>query len=192
MPYPPHWPNRDALLDAILVSITQSGFTHWSLRTLATHLGVSTYTLTYHFGSKEQLIGVVLTRFEGQMQAMMREWAKEPSMATAHLLQRYWDWLVAPEHTSFGQVFFEIYGQALRRPDQFGHFLQSGFPAWNRQLQQQLERDGVRSPSPTIVASILVASVTGLYLDWLTLHETARTSQTIAYLCQWVNSLIGQ
>lgn len=192
MPRVSNWPSRAVLEETILSFIAEHGLTQWSLRTLATHLGVSTYTLTYHFGSKEQLIGVILTNFENRMQSMMAEWAQEQKMTTSALIQRYWEWLLLPENTSFGQTFFEIYGQALRNPAQFAPFLASGFPSWMELLQQRLELEGLHTPSPAILSSILVSSVTGLYLDWLTLHDTRRTTETIEYLCQWVNDLLSQ
>ena len=192
MPHPSNWSSRDALEDAVLTFIVQQGLTQWSLRSLADHLGVSTYTLTYHFGSKEQLLGVILARFETQMQAMMQTWALETGMTTSMLLRRFWEWLLVPERTSLGQTFFDIYAQALRHPEQFAQLLASGFPAWNTMLQQRLEKDGLPQSSSVVVASILVSSVTGLYLDWLTLHDTTRTTQAVTYLCQWVDTLLRQ
>ncbi|MGI9607470.1 MAG: TetR/AcrR family transcriptional regulator [Acidimicrobiales bacterium] len=64
----PNPQRREELLSEILEYVEKHGLADLSLRPLANALGTSTYTLTYQFGSKEELLDSILSAIEAREQ----------------------------------------------------------------------------------------------------------------------------
>jgi AcrR family transcriptional regulator len=79
-------PNPDRkpeLLEAVVGYVAEHGLGDLSLRPLAEALGVSTYTLVYHFGSKEQLVVEVLASVEARQKVLVERWSRASPTSTS-------------------------------------------------------------------------------------------------------------
>src|SRR5271154_3690532 len=66
---PPLPGRREELLDAAVRVMSERGIEALSLAQLAEALGFSTYALTYHFGTREELLAAVAEHVETRLQA---------------------------------------------------------------------------------------------------------------------------
>src|SRR5215467_4319499 len=90
---------REELEDAAVEYVLAHGIGDLSLRPLADALGVSTYSLVYHFGSKEGLTAAVMARIEERERQMAAAWIGGPgSVSPAQVMRRYWrEWCLPEE-----------------------------------------------------------------------------------------------
>ena len=89
----PNPQRKQDLLEEIVTYLGEHGIGDMSLRPLAKRLGTSTYTLTYQFGSKDQLLADAVDFAQARQLGVIGQWAAEsPAPSAAELLRRYWDW----------------------------------------------------------------------------------------------------
>jgi AcrR family transcriptional regulator len=90
---------REQLEDAVIDYVLTHGIADLSLRPVAEALGVSTYSLVYHFDSKEGLIAAVMARIESREREMTAGWLAEDPVTTtpAAIMRRYWDEWCLPD-----------------------------------------------------------------------------------------------
>ena len=71
--------------------LCEHGIGALSLRPVAADLGVSTYVLTYHFGSKEQLLAEAIEHVEGEQRLLVARLDDDAGDAgLGERLRRYW------------------------------------------------------------------------------------------------------
>ena len=149
---------RDQLLEATVDYAVEHGLVDLTLRPLAHALGVRPNTLVHHFGSKEELLSAVLNGVRDRLRTMRAQIAddaeQDPRVAV-------WEWTSNDQRLSFFRSFFEAYGLALRRPEQFRPFLERVVSDW----LPRTEAAG---------ATLELATMRGLLLDLLTTGERDR------------------
>lgn len=176
MARPPDPRRREELLEGAVDYVVANGISDLSLRPLAVALGTQAPVLLHHFGSKEQLIGELLGRVRDRMRAYGRS-AEATSRRSG--LGAVWAWVSDPDHAPLMRLFFETYGLALRRPDQYPDFLRHAVRDW---LDEPL------AAVDEISATLAIATVTGLLLDLLTTGERARVESAMdrfLFLLRW-------
>ena len=92
----PNPQRKHDLLDEIVVYLGRPGIGDLSLRPLAKCLGTSTYTLTYQFGSKDQLVADAVRHALAASQSVA-ELAAEAGARPPELVRRLWSWCTSPE-----------------------------------------------------------------------------------------------
>lgn len=91
----------DVMLDIPLYSMT--------FRSVAARLDVSPFTLVYHFGTKDDLVGEVVDAICGeQLEALVAADLGSASV-DAYLdgVKRYWDWSMLPRNCQLQRLVFE-------------------------------------------------------------------------------------
>ena len=157
---------KAALLDAVVDYLCRMGIADVSLRPLAKVLGVSTYVLIYHFGSREGLLAQALGSVEQRQRRMIVAWAEaEPAASTADLVERWWGWCSDPEHLPLIRLTIEATALEGTR---------SGLPAalrtrlvseWVDLLASALRAERRSAAQARAEATLLNASLVGLALD---------------------------
>jgi AcrR family transcriptional regulator len=171
---------RDEIETAVLHYVLEHGIADLSLRPLAEALGVSTYTLVYHFGSKDGLIAAVLGALEDRLREQLGAWVVGTATSPSVLLRRLWGWATAPESRVQSRLFFELYGLALQQPERFpGLLKRAGTGSWVAFLQQLLAQSGLVEAEAELAATLVVTTIVGLQLDLLTTGDLQRTSAAI-------------
>ena len=166
MPRRPNPERRQELEDAIVRYVLTHGISDLSLRPLAEALDVSTYSLVYHFGSKEGLIAAVMARIEEQERAMTTAWMEEPGdTSPAGIMRRYWkEWCLPDELAPYHRLFYEVYALSLQQPDRFPGFLERGAIPWLPFIRNLALRSELSEGDADLVASLMASTVAGALL----------------------------
>src|SRR3954471_3954930 len=87
---PPLEGRRDEILDAAVDVMAVRGIEGTSLATLAVELGLSTYALTYHFGSKEGLLQAIALHVEEHLRREFDGLSQLEDRSVGGLVRGYW------------------------------------------------------------------------------------------------------
>jgi AcrR family transcriptional regulator len=176
----PNLERRPELLEQVIAWLCEHGLGDLSLRPLARALGVSTYALVYHFGSREGLIAAALGELERRQRALISGWlAAGGSASTAELIERYWTWCSAPENLPVMRLVIEAATLEATR---------SGLPAslrerlvtdWVDLIAAGLRAEGLPAAEARSLASIANAAVIGLTLDRIATGDRRRTDRAL-------------
>jgi AcrR family transcriptional regulator len=155
---------RAELLEGAIDYAVEHGLADLTLRPLAEALGVMPNTLTHHFGSKEELLSQILNGVRDRLREMRAGLAADPRRDP---IKAVWQWTADERREQFFRSFFEAYGMALRRPEQFEPFL------------ARVVSDWIGSANPE-AATLELAVLRGLLLDLLTTGERERVEAALA------------
>jgi AcrR family transcriptional regulator len=160
----------------VIAELVRSGLAGVSLRPLATALGVSTYTLSYHFGSKEQLLAEALAHVEEEQRRLVAGWTAElgSEADAAAVIERYWAWLSRPENLGQVRLVFEVLTSpqgAELVPAEHRRELMSG---WVELIAGELLTHGVPKRVATTEATIAASALAGMVLDLLATGDQRR------------------
>ncbi len=100
----PNPQRREELLDEILAYVQRNGLANLSLRPLANALGTSTYTLTYQFGSKQELLASILDELRRRERRAPHN--SEP-MPLADRIEALWAFVQTVEGRAFHRLRLE-------------------------------------------------------------------------------------
>jgi len=157
---------RDALFDRCVAYLEETGFSHLSLREIATGVGTSHRMLIYHFRSRDELLAEVVERID----AVQRD-ALADLMSTARDLPEasrlFWQRISDPALAPATRLFFEIYAHALYDRPWTAQFRASVITAWRQPLVDVLVEHGYPPAEAERRARLGVAATRGLLLDLL-------------------------
>jgi AcrR family transcriptional regulator len=181
MPRRPNPKRREQLESAVVDYVLAHGIADLSLRPVAEALGVSTYALVYHFGSKEGLIAAVMGHIESRQRGMTEAWQRDPAYASpAAILRRYWDeWCLPDELLPYHRLFYEIYVLSLQQPNRFPGFLEEGANPWLPFIGDLSRRAGVTEAEANLVASLMISIVLGALLVLLGTHDKELATRSV-------------
>jgi AcrR family transcriptional regulator len=156
---------RRELLERATDYVIEHGIAQMSLRPLADALDTQAPVLLHHFGSKEQLVALLLT----EVRARLRHVARAAVVEGDDPVDAVWRWATDPAHDALYRTFFEAYGLALRDPAAYQSFLDTVVTDWLAELGQG---------GDPIAATALIALVRGLLLDLLATGDSERVNAT--------------
>lgn len=187
MPRKPNPQRREELEAAVADYVLRSGIADLSLRPVAEAIGVSTYSLVYHFGSKEGLVSAVLAHIEERERAMTARCMAEPADTTlGDLMRRYWkEWCLPGELEPYHRLFYEVYALSLQQPGRFPGFMERGAIPWLFTLRDFARRSGLDEGAAHATAAFMASSVLGALLVLLGTgdRETATAAVEAAAAC---------
>jgi AcrR family transcriptional regulator len=172
-------PNPDRkpeLLRAVVVELARTGLAGVSLRPLASALGVSTYTLSYHFGSKEQLLADALAHVEDEQRRLVGRWTEElgSEANAAAVIGRYWAWVSRPENLGQVRLVFEVLTSPQGADLVPAEHRRSLMSAWVELIAGDLHAHGVPKRQATTEATIAASALAGMVLDLLATGDQRR------------------
>jgi AcrR family transcriptional regulator len=181
------------LLAAVVDELAQRGLGDVSLRPLATALGVSTYTLSYHFGSKEGLLAEALEYVEAQQAELVRQWTYELGQAhgadAASLVERYWGWVSQPENLARVRLVFDAIASPASSELLAPGLRRRLMSAWVELIGDELRRAGLPRPRAITEATLAASALAGMVLDLLATGDQRRLGPAARALGQHLNSL---
>lgn len=170
---------RDELLDAVVDYAIEHGLAELSWRPVAAGLGVSPTTLVHHFGTKEQMLQVILERLRQRMFAATdAATGTHPDLATA--ARAVWTRASDPRQQAEFRLFFAVYGRALQAPQQFADFLDHVITDWMTSLCEAQLPD-TDPDTATRTATLVIATIRGLLLDLLATGDRDRVQAGAEY-----------
>lgn len=161
---------RTSLLEQAETFFEANGLTGHSLRSLAKSFDSSHRMLQYHFGTKEGLILEVLeTARERSSESVQRALTSGNNFTTDEL------WRAFLSDESGAKLMYQGLGLALADPDNFGSYAQNTAADWNELATGWLTSRG-ETGDLEVRATIIVATLRGLFLDLATIGDIDRVS----------------
>ena len=162
---------RDALLVRCLTVLRETGFSHLSLRDIATRVGTSHRMLLYHFGSREGLLAAVVEAVEAEQRAALAGLVADGDLERAN--RAFWERLADPALAPAERLFFEVYAQALYGREWTATFRTAVIDAWEGPLVEMLGGGGLDEDAARAYARLGLAVTRGLLLDLLLTGDRA-------------------
>ncbi len=151
---------RDALLGAVIESVTRHGLGARSLRDVAADAGTSHRMLIHHFGSRDGLLVAIVEAVEARQREVMRAAPTDDP----HALAAMWRQLTDPRMRPFERLFFECYARGAQGEEPFDRLLPALVDDWLALSPRGRARD---------VARLQLAVVRGLLLDLVATDDRA-------------------
>lgn len=157
---PPKVGRREEILDQAVEVLAGRGVEGLTLHELANGLGLSTYALTYHFGSKDGILEAVALHVERRLQTEFAALAALEDVSVEGLVRGYWAGYGEVGAASSTRLWLEIGLLAVREPERFPGFLDTMVDGWRRLVASLLPNH----PDAEAIGNIAFAAMSGLEL----------------------------
>lgn len=105
---------REELLDACLQHVADTGFSDFSLRSVAAAVGTSHRMLSHHFGSKDGLERAIIERIRDLLTAPLQETESQAQNLTARqLIEGTWNAMTNPASLPILRLYFDLSSKAM-------------------------------------------------------------------------------
>lgn len=185
---PPLEGRREEILDAAVEVMAVHGIEATSLNQLADELGLSTYALTYHFGSKEGLLVAIADHVGHHLRGeftWLHDVVETGEVNVGALVRGYWANYGQGGAAGSTRLWLEIGILASRDPERFPGFLDAMIDGW-RGLIASFVPD---HPMVQEIASITFATLLGLELVEMAKPGTVTSSTIDAVVGMFERSL---
>ncbi|WP_436772653.1 TetR/AcrR family transcriptional regulator [Yinghuangia sp. YIM S09857] len=184
----PNPERRPEILRAVVDELARTGLGDLSLRPLAGALGVSTYTLSYQFGSKEELLRAVLEFVEAEQVATARGAVGDAAGDVGAVVTAYWNWVAVPEHLARVRLVFEALTIPRVADLLAGDFRARLMSAWVDLLAGDLVVAGMPREDAEAEATIAASALAGMLLDLLATDDRERLGRAARRLADQLRS----
>lgn len=155
---PPKVGRREEILDQAVDVLTVRGLEGLTLAGLAQALDLSTYALTYHFGSKDGLLEAIVLHAEQRLQKEFAVLAAPTEASVAGLVSGYWEGYGHVGSAASTRLWLEIGLMAVRDPERFPGFLDTMVDGWRRLVASLLPGH----PDAEQIGNLAFATMSGL------------------------------
>ena len=171
---------REALLCAILEHLGDASLTGLSFRVLARSLGVSTYSLVYHFGTRDQLISEIVRTIAERQKSAEPHLDADPGIEQ-HLdqLRASFDWQLQPENIDLQRLEFEAAMLEALAPHEHTH-TKAVFAFWMDETERTLIALGLDAKDAAVEARILNNLFYGFQYDLVVNNDTEAATTAFA------------
>jgi AcrR family transcriptional regulator len=162
---------KPALLSQTLEYLLDKPLASLSFRTLAKALDVSTFTLVYHFGTRDELVHEIVRAISERATFIEFELEQNETLDTyMEGLEHSWAWTLEPRNRQLQRLEFEAGMLEALYPEQytFGRELHSW---WQRIGRESLVRFGLSEADAEVEARLLVDSLQGIQYDLVLTHD---------------------
>ena len=153
-----------------------------SLRPMASAIGTSARLLIYHFGTKERLLieamGIIRMQARAGVEVMLRDAPMDGDLG--ELVRGFWRWCTSARNRPYLRLLFEVHGLALQYPKTYAGYLEGSVKHWIDLLSAAL-RPRLGREAET-VATLIVGTIDGLLMDYLSTGDLKRTTRAIESL----------
>jgi len=168
MPRHPDPLRKPQLLGEILDYLLDKSLASVSFRTIAQALDCSTYTLVYHFGSREQLLSEIVAAVSTRatvIDDLMRDSSNTIDRYFAGL-EESWQWTLQPRNRQLQRLEFEAALIEALEPSTHT-FSRSLFDTWLRIGREALASLGMKPAEAELEARLVVDTFYGIQYDFV-------------------------
>jgi AcrR family transcriptional regulator len=168
MPRHPDPLRKPQLLGEILEYLLDKSLASVSFRTIAQALGCSTYTLVYHFGSREQLLSEIVTAVSTRATVIDDLMRKASNTLDRYFagLEESWEWTLQPRNRQLQRLEFEASLIEALEPSTHT-FSRSLFDTWHRIGRDALTSLGIKPAAAEVEARLVVDTFYGIQYDFV-------------------------
>ena len=172
---------KPALLAQIVDFLLDKPLSALTFRTLATGLGVSTYTLVYHFGTRSELVREIVVAVSERQDAVVAAIARESGDQAEHLdnLRRSWQLSLDERSQQLRRLEFEA-ATLESREHGYGRVSRGLFDRWLTTGIDALVGMGIQRDEASLEARIMVDTIYGLHYDLMVTNDADRVSAAFA------------
>jgi AcrR family transcriptional regulator len=186
MPRTPDPDRRPEILDAIVDYIAENGISDLSLRPLAKALGHSTFVLTYHFGDKDGLVDAAFEHFEAKQRELLVSWTGwTDAHGLGETIRRFWRWMLTDRNVKVLRVGFE-----MATADAGAGFARRISEDWVEFVAEYLVGRGLDRRTARRDATVHVATINGLLLDYMTTGDRKRVDAALDHYASRIDAFV--
>ena len=180
----PNPQRREELLEKTLEYVMERGLASLSLRPLANALDTSTYTLTYQFGAKREIVSAIMEALTAAEAAS--PWANA-SISAGQRVKEVWAASSDPDQVGQQRLLYEQI--TVGSLEELEEHAAARLTARRKALETSFVQAGM-SPDEAITGATLVcATVDGLVLDLLATGDTEPLDRAAAWLVERIDDL---
>jgi AcrR family transcriptional regulator len=168
MPRQPDPSRKPQLLGEIIEYLLDKSLASVSFRTIAQALGFSTYTLVYHFGTREQLVSEIVAACSTRAAVIDLQMRDSSDTLESYFagFDQSWEWTLKPRNRQLQRLEFEAALIEALEPDRHT-FSRSVFATWVRIGQEALTKLGVDHDAAEVEVRLLVDTFYGIQYDFV-------------------------
>ncbi len=168
---------REELLEATAAYLLENGVSNLSLRPLAASIGTRARLLIYHFGSRDALVSAALSVILGRVQ---QDFFSIHSGATlGRTLLKFWRAATEPANEPYLRLMLEVHGVAFHNPNIYGQYRRESLESWKSLVAEKLDKRKMTRRQREDLATLVIAVVDGLLLDYLATGDLKRTTRAL-------------
>ena len=180
---PPAGSRAEAMLTRVVAHLRARGSVDISLRQLAVEIGTSHRMLRYYFGTRENLLGIV-------MMQLSKEYIAHFSGATpttrVETIDAVWTRFLDPNNRLQTQILFSLSAAVAERPELEAPGLTADFDHFAAVLSAFGRAEGLDPGTAHREARAIVSSLLGLYLDFFVSRDLELIQASFETLRGWV------
>ena len=173
-----------AVLLEVIEYVRREGRVDLSLRQLAQGANTSHRMLGYYFGSREQLLGLVMRQLSAEYIA---KFAGRRPTTRVGVIEGTWSSFKDPNNRLQTQLLFTLAAAAAESPDIEIPALTSDLDNLTMALTAFGTAEGLPPERARREAGLIVATLLGLYLDHFIRHDDAYVDDNYRALVDWVS-----
>lgn len=168
---------KPELLSQILDFLLDKPLASLSFRTLATALGVSTFTLVYHFGTRAELVNEIVRAISARLNDIQTRLEANPGTMDTYFLglEESWDWTLQAKNRQLQRLEFEACMLEAIDPASKS-FTRTLYSTWQRIGIDALRALGLSAADAEVESRLLVDTFFGIQFDLVVNHEDARAT----------------
>jgi AcrR family transcriptional regulator len=197
MSRPPALERKPELVANILEYLLDKPLSSLTFRKLASALGVSTFTLVYHFGTRAEMVRDVVSAISARVAGIHENLVINPASLDAYFdgLERSWEWTLEPRNRQLQRLEFEASMMEALSPEQ--HTFMRALHARRQQIgYDALISFGVDEADAEAESHLIVATFYGVQFDLVVNGDdakaTAAFSRAVARHRRRIEVLLGQ
>lgn len=175
MARPQNLQRKPQLLAGILDYLQDKNLAGLSFRSLAEGLGISSYMLVYHFGTREQLVAEIVAQVQSGLAAPPRgQIVQLASEAFREQMLQLWNRSMTVRGRQLQRLGFEA---AMQDPGgAFGSYSADLYGAWRDVGTGWLQANGVEPKTAEVEGHLFAAGVHGLLYEHVLTGQTEQTT----------------
>jgi AcrR family transcriptional regulator len=168
MPRHPDPLRKPQLMSEILDYLLDKSLASVSFRTIAQALGFSTYTLVYHFGTRDQLLSEIVAAVSTRTVAVEEQMQETPDTLATYFrgLEESWAWTLQPRNRQLQRLEFEASLIEAVEPDKH-EFSRALYETWQRIGTAALISLGISADDAALEVRMLVDAFYGIQYDFV-------------------------
>jgi AcrR family transcriptional regulator len=168
MPRHPDPLRKPQLLGEILDYLLDKSLASVSFRTIAQGLGFSTYTLVYHFGTREQLLSEIVAAVSTRTELIEAQLNDAPDTLTTFFktFDDTWEWTLQPRNRQLQRLEFEASLIEALEPQKYD-LNRTLFATWQLIGQRALTSLGVGPADAALEMRLLLDTFCGIQFNFV-------------------------
>lgn len=157
---------KSELLSQILEYLLDKPLSSLTFRSVASALGVSTFTIVYQFGTRAELVADIIAAISSRQSEMEARLDANPGTLDEYYqnLITSWEWTLQPRNRQLQRLEFEASMIEVLEPSDHS-YSRPLFATWLRVGRESLQAFGLSPEDAAIEARIMVDAFYGLQYD---------------------------